>query len=183
MFIEAKPDILSSLLDIAKIQSTESSNKIKSIVTTEARLEEIVQKKAAPRSCNENEIASYRDVLTTIHDNYDYITTHPSVILQRHSDLYAYSPYSIGDSYKNVDNIIQAIDAKANNRVQFQPLSAFEIPETIERLCDTFIEEVNHGDIDPLLLIPMFVFNFLCIHLFRDGNGRISRLLTLLLLY
>ena len=183
LFIKAKPDILSSLLDIAKIQSTEASNKIEGIVTTEARLKEIVQQKATPRSRSEKEIAGYRDVLTTIHENYDYITPRSNVILQLHRDLYAYSPSSIGGTYKNADNIIQETDSLGNKRVRFQPLSAFETPEAMERLCDTFIEEVNKGEIDPLLLIPMYVLDFLCIHPFNDGNGRMSRLLTLLLLY
>lgn len=183
LFIEAKPDILSSLLDIAKIQSTEASNKIEGIVTTEVRLKEIVQQKAVPRSRSEKEIAGYRDVLTTIHENYDYITPRANVILQLHRDLYAYSPSSIGGTYKNADNIIQETDAQGNKKVRFQPLSAFETPEAMEHLCDIFIEEVNRGEIDPLLLIPMFVLDFLCIHPFNDGNGRMSRLLTLLLLY
>ena len=183
LFIEAKPDILASLLNIAKIQSTETSNRIEGIVTTEARLKEIVQEKATPRSRSEREIAGYRDVLTTIHENYDYITPRANVILQLHRDLYAYSPSSIGGTYKNADNIIQETDAQGNKRVRFQPLSAFETPEAMERLCDTFIEEVNKGGIAPLLLIPMFVLDFLCIHPFNDGNGRMSRLLTLLLLY
>ena len=183
LFIEAKPDILASLLDIAKIQSTEASNKIEGIVTTEARLKEIVQEKATPRSRSEKEIAGYRDVLTTIHENYDYITPRTKVVLQLHRDLYAYSPTATGGKYKNADNIIQETDAKGNKRVRFQPVSAFETPTAMEKLCDTFIEEVNREKIDPLLLIPMFILDFLCIHPFNDGNGRMSRLLTLLLLY
>ncbi len=183
LLVAAKPDILSSLLDIAKIQSTQASNKIEGIVTTEARLKEIVQQKAVPRSRSEKEIAGYRDVLATIHENHDYITPRANVILQLHRDLYAYSPSSIGGTYKNADNIIQETDAQGNKKVRFQPLSAFETPEAMERLCDAFIEEVNRGEIDPLLLIPMFVLDFLCIHPFNDGNGRMSRLLTLLLLY
>ncbi|MGI6665315.1 MAG: Fic family protein [Christensenellaceae bacterium] len=183
LFIEAKPDVLSSLLDIAKIQSTEASNKIEGIVTTEVRLKEIVQQKAVPRSRSEKEIAGYRDVLMTIHENYDYITPRANVILQLHRDLYAYSPSSIGGTYKNADNIIQETDAQGNKKVRFQPLPAFETPEAMEQLCDTFIVEVYRGEIDPLLLIPMFILDFLCIHPFNDGNGRMSRLLTLLLLY
>jgi len=183
LFIAAKPDILASLLDITKIQSTEASNKIEGIVTTEARLKEIVQEKATPRSRSEKEIAGYRDVLTTIHENYNYITPRTNVILQLHRDLYAYSPAPIGGSYKNADNTIQETDAQGNKRVRFQPVSVFETPEAMEKLCDTFIEEVNRGEIDPLLLISMFILDFLCIHPFNDGNGRISRLLTLLLLY
>lgn len=183
LYVEAKSDILSSLLDIAKIQSTEASNKIEGIVTTEARLKEIVQQKAKPRSRSEKEIAGYRDVLKSIHENYDYITPRPNVILQLHRDLYAYSPTSTGGTYKNADNIIQETDTQGNKKVRFQPLSAFETPEAMEHLCDIFIEEVNRGELDPLLLIPMFVLDFLCIHPFNDGNGRMSRLLTLLLLY
>ena len=183
LLIEAKPDILSSLFDIARIQSTEASNKIEGIVTTEARLKEIVQHKTTPRNRNEREIAGYRDVLATIHESYDYITPRANVILQLHRDLYGYSPTSIGGNYKNADNIIQETDSQGNKHVRFQPLSAFETPEAMERLCDTFIEEVNRGEINPLLLIPMFVLDFLCIHPFNDGNGRMSRLLTLLLLY
>ena len=183
LFIEAKSDTLSSLLEIAKIQSTEASNKIEGIVTTEARLKEIVQQKSEPRSRSEKEIAGYRDVLTLIHENYDFITPRPNVILQLHRDLYAYNPSSIGGTYKNADNVIQETDAQGNKRVRFQPLPAFETPEAMELLCDTFLEEVNKGEVDPLLLIPMFVLDFLCIHPFNDGNGRMSRLLTLLLLY
>ena len=183
LFVEAKPDILSHLLDIARIQSTEASNKIEGIVTTEARLKEIVQQKAVPRSRNEKEIAGYRDVLATIHENYDYITPRANVVLQLHRDLYAYNPTSIGGRYKNADNIIQETDANGNKKVRFQPLSAFETPEAMERLCDAFIEGMNRSELDPLLLIPMFILDFLCIHPFNDGNGRMSRLLTLLLLY
>jgi Uncharacterized conserved protein len=183
LFVEAKSDILSHLLDIARIQSTEASNKIEGIVTTEARLKEIVQQKAVPRSRNEKEIAGYRDVLATIHENYDYITPRANVVLQLHRDLYAYSPTSIGGRYKNADNIIQETDANGNKKVRFQPLSAFETPEAMEHLCNAFIEEVNRSELDPLLLIPMFILDFLCIHPFNDGNGRMSRLLTLLLLY
>lgn len=183
LLLEAKPDILSSLLDIAKIQSTEASNKIEGIITTKTRLKEIVQQKAIPLSRSEKEIAGYRDVLTTIHENYDYITPRANTILQLHRDLYAYSPSTIGGNYKNTDNIIQEIDANGNKKTRFQPLSAFETPQAMSILCDTFIEEVNKGDIEPLLLIPLFVLDFLCIHPFHDGNGRMSRLLTLLLLY
>lgn len=106
-----------------------------------------------------------------------------NVILQLHRDLYAYSPSSGGGKYKNVDNIIQETDSSGNKKVRFQPLPAYETPEAMERLCNIYIEEVNRGEIDPLLLIPMFILDFLCIHPFNDGNGRMSRLLTLLLLY
>ncbi len=183
LFIEVKSDILSSLLHIAKIQSTEASNKIEGIVTTEVRIKELVEEKETPRNRNEEEIAGYRDVLTTIHDNYDYITPRSNTILQLHRDLYAYLPTSMGGSYKNSDNIIQETDVNGKKTVRLEPLSAFETPDAMERLCDTFLDELERDETDPLILIPMFILDFLCIHPFNDGNGRISRLLTLLLLY
>ena len=135
LFIEAKADTLTKLVEIAKIQSTEASNKIEGIYTSDERLKKLVQDKTTPRTRNEQEIAGYRDVLATIHESFDYIPPKSSMILQLHRDLYKFSGASYG------------------------------------------------GELDPLLLIPMFILDFLCIHPFNDGNGRISRLLTLLLLY
>lgn len=183
MFIESKPDILAKMLDIAKVQSTEASNKIEGIFTSNTRLYEIVQHKAEPKTRNEKEIAGYRDVLATIHENYDYIVPRPNIILQLHRDLYAYSPSSIGGIFKNSNNVIEEQDAQGNKKIRFQPISAFETPESMRNLCDTFIDTINNTDFDPLLLIPVFILDFLCIHPFNDGNGRMSRLLTLLLLY
>lgn len=183
LFIEAKPDIFSSMLEIAKIQSTEASNKIEGIYTSDSRLKEIVKDKAMPKSRNEKEIAGYRDVLATIHENYDYITPRSNLILQLHRDLYTYSGSSIGGRFKNTDNVIEEKDTDGTRRVRFQPLTAFETPEAMEQLCDAFLRTVDRGDIDLLLLIPVFILDFLCIHPFNDGNGRMSRLLTLLLLY
>lgn len=183
MFIEAKHDILSGMLEIAKIQSTKASNKIEGIFTSDDRLNLIVKEKADPKSRNEKEIAGYRDVLSAIHENYDYIAPRPNLILQLHRDLYSYSATSIGGTFKNNDNVIEEQDAEGNRFVRFQPVSAFETPELIERLCDTYLLEVGKREVDPLLLIPVFVMDFLCIHPFSDGNGRMSRLMTLLLLY
>ncbi|MHB1154290.1 MAG: Fic family protein [Eubacteriales bacterium] len=182
-FIETKPELLSGMLEIAKIQSTEASNKIEGIFTTDLRLKEIVKDKAMPINRNEREIAGYRDVLAVIHENYDYITPRPNIILQLHRDLYAYSGSTAGGRFKNTDNIIEEIDTDGTRRVRFQPLPAFETPEAMEQLCNAFLRTDDRGDIDPLLLIPVFILDFLCIHPFNDGNGRMSRLLTLLLLY
>lgn len=183
LFIEAKADTLTQLVDVAKIQSTEASNKIEGIYTSEDRLKSLVTNKTTPRTRNEQEIAGYRDVLATIHENHDYIPVKPSIILQLHRDLYKFSGKSIGGKYKGSDNVIEEEDEQGNRRVRFQPLSAFETPGAIDEICAAFDEMMAKNEADPLLLIPMFVLDFLCIHPFNDGNGRMSRLLTLLLLY
>ena len=183
LFIEAKADMLSHLLEIAKIQSTEASNRIEGIYTSDERIKALVKEKSAPRNRNENEIAGYRDVLATIHENYDYIPPRANVILQLHRDLYQYSGMGIGGHFKNTDNVIEEELDDGTKRIRFRPATAFETPDMIENLCNQFLREVDRGEVDPLLLIPMFVLDFLCIHPFNDGNGRMSRLLTLLLLY
>lgn len=183
LFIEAKVDVLSHLLEIAKIQSTEASNRIEGIYTSDERIKALVQEKSSPRNRNENEIAGYRDVLATIHENYDYIPPRANVILQLHRDLYQYSGIGIGGHFKNTDNVIEEELEDGTKRVRFRPATAFETPDMIESLCNQYLREVDQGEVDPLLLIPMFVLDFLCIHPFNDGNGRMSRLLTLLLLY
>lgn len=183
LFIEAKSDTLTQLVEIAKIQSTEASNKIEGIYTSEDRLKKIVHDKTMPKTRNEKEIAGYRDVLATIHESHDFIPPKPSIILQLHRDLYKFSGKSIGGSYKNSDNIIEEEDAQGNKYVRFQPVPAWETTEAMERVCTALEEASKNAEYDTLLLIPIFILDFLCIHPFNDGNGRMSRLLTLLLLY
>lgn len=183
LFIEAQSDTLTQLVEIAKIQSTEASNKIEGIFTSDERLKKLVTNKTTPRSRNEQEIAGYRDVLSTIHDSYEFIPVRPSIILQLHRDLYKFSGKSIGGIYKNADNVIAEEDNEGNRFVRFQPTPAWETPDAIEALCDAFDDAIARNEADPLLIIPMFILDFLCIHPFNDGNGRMSRLLTLLLLY
>ena len=182
LFIEANRDTLTQLVELAKIQSTEASNKIEGIFTSNERLKKIVLDKTTPQTRNEQEIAGYRDVLATIHVNYEYIPLRPSMILQLHRDLYKFSGMSIGGNYKNSDNVIAETDADGNRFIRFQPVPAWETPEAIDLACKAYDEAVKQGA-DPLLLIPTFILDFLCIHPFNDGNGRMSRLLTLLLLY
>ena len=183
LFIEAKADVLTKLVEIAKIQSTESSNKIEGIFTTDARLKALVMDKTRPKTRNEREIAGYRDVLNTIHDSYEYIPPKPSTILQLHRDLYKFGSYDVGGKYKSADNIIEEEDEQGNKFVRFKPVPAWETPENINSLFEAFNEQMDKEQADPLILIPMFILDFLCIHPFSDGNGRMSRLLTLLLLY
>lgn len=176
LFIEANADALTELLEIAKIQSTEASNKIEGIYTSDERLKKIVRDKTMPKTRSEQEIAGYRDVLVTIHENYDYIPVRPSSILQLHRDLYKYSGGNIGGNYKNSDNIIAEIDASGNKRTRFMPVAAWETAPSVENLCQEYDKAIQNHELDSLLLIPMFVLDFLCIHPFNDGNGRMSRL-------
>jgi len=183
LFIEANTDTLSQLMEIAKIQSTEASNKIEGISTSDERLKKIVRDKTMPRTRNEEEIAGYRDVLATIHENYDAIPPIPPLFLQIHRDLYKFSGKSIGGSYKSSDNVIEEVDTQGNRYVRFQPVPAWETPVAMKKLCTALSDISKFTEYDPLLLIPIFILDFLCIHPFNDGNGRMSRLLTLLLLY
>ena len=183
LFVEAQKDALAELLDIAKIQSTEASNRIEGIITTDDRLKKIVMNKTTPRGRSEREIAGYRDVLNTVHENHDYIPIRPGMILQLHRDLYKFSNTSIGGSFKSSDNVIAEELPDGTKRVRFQPVPAWETPEAVDALCNALREAAADPELDPLLLIPMFILDFLCTHPFNDGNGRMSRLLTLLLLY
>lgn len=183
LFIEAKADTLTKLVEIDKIQSTEASNTIEGICTTDERLKKLVQDKTTPRTQNEQEIAGYRDVLSTILESFDYIPPKSSVILQLHRDLYKFSGASYGGHYKTADNVVAETDTQGNKTIRFQTLLSWETPEAVDSLCRAYEEAVGKGEMDPLLLIPMFILDFLCIHPFNDGNGRMSRLLTLLLLY
>ena len=181
LFVEAHKDELNELVEIAKIQSTEASNKIEGISTADDRLKNLVQAKTTPRNRDESEIAGYRDVLNTIHKNYDYIPINANYLLQLHRDLYKFLGNVDGGIFKTSDNVIWETDADGRERVRFRPVAAWETPGSIEELCRAFHEAKN--EVDPLLLDSMFVLDFLCIHPFDDGNGRMSRLLTLLLLY
>ena len=183
LFIEAHADELTELMEIAKIQSTEASNRIEGIFTSDERLKKLVMDKTTPKNRAEQEIAGYRDVLNIIHDNYDYIQIKPGIILQLHRDLYRFMGPGTGGYFKTTDNVIAEIDNAGNRKVRFEPVPAWETPAAIDKLCDAFDEVIRDETIDPLIVIPMFVLDFLCIHPFNDGNGRMSRLLTLLLLY
>lgn len=180
---KVREDELTHLIEIARIQSTQSSNRIEGIYTSDDRLQKLVKDKTTPRNRSEKEIAGYRDVLATIHKSYEYIPVKPGMILQLHRDLYKYSGMSIGGSYKPSDNVIEEEDSQGNKHVRFQPVPAWETPEAMERLCQAYNDLCNNAQYDPLLVIPVFILDFLCIHPFNDGNGRMSRLLTLLLLY
>lgn len=182
LYKKQSPQILSTLKNVAIIQSTESSNRIEGIYTSNKRLQEIMNNKANPIDRSESEIAGYRDVLDTIHSAYDAIHISSSVILHLHRDLYKFLP-ARGGSYKNVNNVIEEILPDGSKYIRFKPIDSFYTPMYMEQLCDEYIKVVSKEEVEPLVLIGAFILDFLCIHPFNDGNGRMSRLLTLLLLY
>lgn len=183
LYLKQKPTVLEKLVDIAKIQSTEASNKIEGIVTTSTRIQKLCNEKTTPRNLDEQEILGYRDVLNTIHESYEYIPIRASYILQLHRDLYQYSNQSIGGRFKNTQNVISKTNSDGTQEILFTPLTPYETPDAIDAICDNFNRAIDNCTIDPLILIPIFISDFLCIHPFNDGNGRMSRLLTTLLLY
>ncbi|MBN2259401.1 MAG: Fic family protein [Clostridiales bacterium] len=183
LYIDSNSDLLQKMLNVAKIQSTNASNAIEGIRTSDKRLKELVEKKTQPRNRNEEEIAGYRQVLELIHDSYEYIFPTANHILQLHRDLYAYSAVEDGGVFKNVDNVIEEENLHGEKIIRFKPAPAAFTPEMIRNLCDAYSEAIDAKEIDPLLLIAAYIFDFVSIHPFRDGNGRMSRLLTLLLMY
>ena len=181
--LDTKKDTLETLLKVAKIQSISSSNKIEGIYTSDKRINELVNKKLEPKNRNEEEIAGYRDVLSLIHENYNYIDITLNTILQLHRDLYKYTGYSYGGKFKNSQNYIEETNENGEKKIRFVPLSPVETPIAIQELCENYNQLVNNEYCDLLILIPIFILDFVSIHPFNDGNGRMSRLLTLLLLY
>lgn len=183
LFLKQKPQELERLVEIAKVQSTEASNEIEGIRTTNTRLKQLVSEKTTPKNRDEEEIAGYRDALNVIHENYEFIPITSNYILQLHKILYSHSPKAIGGSFKNVQNYISATNSNGKTFTLFTPLAPYETPEAIETICNEFNKTIAESEVDPLILIPIFIHDFLCIHPFLDGNGRMSRLLTTLLLY
>ncbi len=182
-YIQNKSSELKRLVEVAKVQSTEASNSIEGIRTTETRLRQIMNERTTPRNRDEKEIAGYRDALNIIHENFEYIPLTPNFILQLHKIVFQHTDSSFGGSFKDVQNYISATDESGSRFTLFTPLSPYETPTAIQEICDEYNRTIGEGKVDPLLIIPVFIHDFLCIHPFLDGNGRMSRLLTTLLLY
>jgi len=182
LYKEQSPQILETLRQAAIIQSTESSNRLEGITAPLERIRDLVAKKTTPRNRSEQEIAGYRDVLNTIHANYADIPFTTGVVLQFHRDLYQFIPGQ-GGKWKPADNEITEIQSDGTKVVRFYPVPAHMTPDAMDTLHKQFAELWQTGEIEPLLLIPTYILDFLCIHPFLDGNGRMARLLTLLLLY
>ncbi len=183
VYLKQKPEELEKLVEIAKRQSTEASNAIEGIRTTSTRLKQLCEEKTIPKNRAEEEILGYRDVLNTIHENYEYIPITTNYILQLHRDLYQYTEKSIGGHFKVSQNVIAATDETGKEYVLFTPLAPYETPSAVDAICENYNRMIANDELDSILLIPIFIHDFLCIHPFSDGNGRMSRLLTALLLY
>ena len=183
MYLKQRPEELEKLVEIAKVQSTESSNAIEGIVTTDTRIRQLVAEKTAPRNRSEQEIAGYRDVLSVIHESFDAIPITQNYILQLHKILYSHTNNPLAGRTKNVQNYISATWPDGHTEILFTPLSPFETPTALDQICAEYDRVIGNLELEPLIAIPVFIHDFLCIHPFNDGNGRMSRLLTTLLLY
>ena len=183
LYLKQRPAELEKLVEIAKVQSTEASNAIEGIVTTNTRIRQLVEEKTAPRNRNEQEIAGYRDVLSTIHESFDAIPITQNYILQLHKIMYSHMNNPMGGRTKSVQNYISATYPDGNTETLFTPLSPFETSEALDKICGEYNRVIGNMEVEPLIAIPVFIHDFLCIHPFNDGNGRMSRLLTTLLLY
>lgn len=183
LYLKQKPEELRKLVEIAKVQSTEASNEIEGIVTTNTRIRQLVEEKTAPRNRSEQEIAGYRDVLSVIHENFDAIPITRNYILQLHRILYSHSNNPVAGHTKNVQNYISAAYPDGHMEILFTPPAPYETPGALDRICEEYNRVIGNMELEPLIAIPVFIHDFLCIHPFNDGNGRMSRLLTTLLLY
>ena len=183
LYLKQKPQELEKLVEIAKIQSTESSNAIEGIRTTNTRMKQLMNDKATPRNRDEEEIKGYRDALNVVHESFEYIPLNSNYILQLHKILFSHTNSSFGGEFKNAQNYISATDQNGTAFTLFTPLAPYETPQAVEDICEAYNLAIGEGKVDPLILIPVFIHDFLCIHPFIDGNGRMSRLLTTLLLY
>lgn len=183
LYLKQRPAQLEKLVEIAKVQSTEASNSIEGIVTTNTRVRQLVEEKTAPKNRNEQEIAGYRDVLSVIHESFDAIPITQNYILQLHKMLYSHMNNPMAGRTKSVQNYISAEYPDGHRETLFTPLSPFETPDALDKICEEYNRVIGNMELEPLIAIPVFIHDFLCIHPFNDGNGRMSRLLTTLLLY
>lgn len=183
MYLKQRPEELEKLVDIAKVQSTEASNAIEGIVTTSTRIKRLVEEKTTPKNRDEQEIAGYRDVLNIIHESFDAIPITQNYILQLHKILYSHMNNPMAGRTKSVQNYISATYPDGHVETLFTPLAPYDTPEALNRICEEYNRVIGNMEVEPLIAIPIFIHDFLCIHPFNDGNGRMSRLLTTLLLY
>jgi Fic family protein len=178
LYLLQKPKKLETLVAVAKRQSTEASNEIEGIKTTNFRLVQLMNDKTTPKNRDEKEILGYRSALNLVHESFDYIPIKSNYILQLYKEMCQFMDVSYGGKFKDTQNVIK----DGGDNVIFTPLQPYETPFAIDSLCEQYDKAIHEYELDPLLVIPVFIHDFLCIHPFNDGNGRMSRLLTTLLL-
>lgn len=183
LYLKQCPAQFEKLVEIAKVQSTKASNSIEGIVTTNTRVRQLVEEKTTPKNRNEQEIAGYRDVLSIIHESFDAIPITQNYILQLHKMLYNHMNNPMAGRTKSVQKYISAEYPDGHRETLFTPLSPFETPDALDKICEEYNRVIGNMELESLIAIPVFIHDFLCIHPFNDGNGRMSRLLTILLLY
>lgn len=182
LYERQRPELLEALLTVAKVESTDTSNRLEGITADPARLEELVREHNAPRNRSEQEIAGYRDALELIHQSRTDMPVTANVVRQLHQRIYSYLPEQ-GGNWKLIDNEI--VDRNPDGdilRVRFTPVSAVATSQAMENLEECYKSAMKEKR-ESLIVIPLLILDFLCIHPFRDGNGRLARLLTLLALY
>lgn len=182
LYQRQRPEILDGLQQMAIIQSVESSNRLEGIVVSEKRIHLLVKEKAEPKDRSESEVVGYRDVLDMIHETAPFMRLGPELILQMNKELMKYVTEA-GGKWKSVDNYIKETLPSGEERVRLVPVAAWQTPDAMQELVTHYKEEIDRGYVHDLILIAAFVLDFLIIHPFSDGNGRMARLLTLLLLY
>jgi len=183
LFVAQSPEQLEVLRQAAIIESSESSNRIEGVVAAPGRVKALVLKSSEPRDRSEQEIAGYRDALNLIHESHDHMPLSVNVVLQLHSMVFRYLPAD-GGRWKPTDNeIVERGPDGSVVRVRFTPTPAVQTPQAMDDLVAGYRRAVDLDDVNPLIVVPLAILDFLCIHPFRDGNGRLARLLTLLLLY
>ena len=183
LYLKQRPEDLEKLVEIAKVQSTEASNAIEGIVTTNTRIRQLVENKTTPKNRDEQEIAGYRDVLNIIHESFDAIPITRNYILQLHKILFSHMNNPVAGRTKTVQNYISVTYPDGHTAILFTPLAPYETPDALDRICEEYNRVIGNMELEPLIAISVFIHDFLCIHPFNDGNGRMSRLLTTLLLY
>lgn len=182
LYIAQSPEVLTDLRQVAVIESAESSNRLEGVVVAASRLKSLVLKNAIPKSRSEQEVAGYRDALGLIHENAEQMPFTEGVILQLHSTMYRYMPQP-GGHWKATNNDIVERHPDGSSRIRFHPVAAHLTPMAMADLVARYRNALDQHLADPLVLVPLVVLDFLCIHPFPDGNGRMARLLTLQLLY
>ena len=174
MYLKQRPEELEKLVEIAKVQSTEASNAIEGIVTTNTRLRQLVAQKTSPKNRDEQEIAGYRDVLNLIHENFDVIPITQNYILQLHKIMYSHMSNPLAGKTKNVQNYISITHPDGHVEILFTPLPPYETPAALDRICEEYNRVIGNMEVEPLIAIPVFIHDFLCIHPFNDGKDRSS---------